>query len=77
MGRGQAPAAAISMTLMQRKLLEEIALKHSTPQQKAKRANILILANQGYSNAHIKREIGTSLNTEKNGENVGFQLVRN
>ncbi len=65
MGRGQAPAAAISMTLMQRKLLEEIALKHSTPQQKAKRANILILANQGYSNAHIKREIGTSLNTVK------------
>ena len=65
MGRGQAPASAISMTLMQRNLLEEIALKHSTPQQKAKRANILILANQGYSNAHVKREVGVSLNTVK------------
>lgn len=65
MGRGQAPASAISMTLMQRNLLEEIALKHSTPQQKAKRANILILANKGYSNAHVKREVGVSLNMVK------------
>ena len=65
MSRGQAPALAISMTLMQRHLLEEISLKHSTPQQKAKRAKILILANQGYSNTKVKQEIKVSLNTVK------------
>ena len=65
MSRGQAPAASIPMSQMQQNILKEIVSKYTTAQQKAKRANILLLANQGYSNSYVKREIGVALNTVK------------
>jgi len=65
MSRGQAPAAAIPMTLLQQSLLKEIVVKHTTGQQQAKRVKILLLANQGYSNAEVKRQLKVSLNTVK------------
>ncbi len=75
MSRGQAPAPAIPMTLLQQSLLQEIALKHTTSQQQAKRVNILLLANQGYSNADVKREVKVSLNTVKAWRNRWLSSV--
>lgn len=65
MSRGQAPAAAISMTVQQRSILEGIANKHQTGQQLAKRIRIVLLANEGKSNSSVKRTVGVSLNTVK------------
>ncbi len=65
MSRGQAPASPIAMTEMQREILQEYASKHTTGQQKAKRAKILLLASQGCSNSEVKRKVGIALNTVK------------
>lgn len=65
MSRGQAPAKAITMTKIQREFLKELASKHTTPQQVAKRSRILLFANQGKSNSEVKRMMGVSLNTVK------------
>lgn len=65
MGRGQAPAPPIPMTVLQREVLQDLGRRHTTSQQIAKRIRILLLANQEYSNSHIKRELGVSLNTVK------------
>jgi len=65
MGRGQAPAAAISMTVEQELLLQKMLNKHTLGQQISKRIKILLLAKDGQSNSHIKRVLGISLNTVK------------
>lgn len=65
MGRGHPPAAPIAMTSLQREVLQDIGRKHTTSQQIAKRIRILLLANHGYSNSHISRELAISLNTVK------------
>ncbi|MEM6379784.1 MAG: helix-turn-helix domain-containing protein [Bacteroidota bacterium] len=65
MGRGQAPAAPIAMTPLQKEILQDIERQHKTSQQIAKRIKILLMANQGQSNSHIKRELDISLNTVK------------
>ena len=65
MGRGHAPAPAIPMTEMQNQLLSRLGRQHKTPQQVAKRIRILLMAHEGHSNSHIKRELGISLNTVK------------
>jgi len=62
---GQAPAKAIPMTSLQKKLLQEIVVKYSSGQQQVKRAKILLLASEGQSNSSIKRDLGISLNTVK------------
>lgn len=65
MGRGRPPAAPIPMTSHQKEVLEDIGRKHTTGQQIAIRIKILLLANEGHSNAHITRQLGISLNTVK------------
>jgi len=65
MGRGQAPAVPIPMTLLQKEILQDIGRRHTTSQQLAKRIKLLLMANQGQSNSHIKRELDISLNTVK------------
>ena len=65
MGRGQAPAPAITMTATQASLFKKMVSKHTIPQQIAKRIKILLMAKEGHSNSHIKRELGISLNTVK------------
>lgn len=65
MGRGQAPAPPIPMTPLQKEVLQDIWRRHTTSQQLAKRIKILLMANQGHSNSHIKREVDVSLNTVK------------
>lgn len=65
MQRGQSPAPPIKMTVLQQSLLKAIGSKHQTGQQQSKRVKILLLAHEGKSNSHVKREIGVSLNTVK------------
>ena len=65
MSRGQSSAPAIKMTDLQREILREIAVKHNSPQQQAKRSTILLLANEGISNSEVKRRVGVCLNTVK------------
>lgn len=65
MGRGQAPAPPIPMTPLQKEVLQNIGRRHITSQQLAKRIQLLLMANQGHSNSHIKRELDVSLNTVK------------
>lgn len=54
------PAKALSLTREDRKVLEGWVAAHSTPQQVAKRARILLLAAQGRANTHIAQAVGVS-----------------
>lgn len=65
MGKGQAPAPAIPMSVYQLELLTKTVNKHTTSQQTATRIRILLLAQQGYSNSHNSRALNISLNTVK------------
>src|SRR5215213_915376 len=65
MGRGKPPAAAISMSERQYRLLETESRKRTTLRQYGERIPILLRASQGESNGQIKRELGLSLNTVK------------
>lgn len=69
MSRGQAPAAAITMTAHQRELLECTLNKYHTGQQLAKRIRIVLLAHEGHSNSEVKRRVGVGLNTVKRWRN--------
>ena len=47
---------ALHLEELEQEELEEIINRHSTPQQIAQRAKIVVLASQGYSQAMIARE---------------------
>lgn len=65
MGRGQAPAKAISMTALQFILLQKES-KRRTPQSQFKtRINLLLQARKGESNSQTARNLDISLNTVK------------
>lgn len=63
MGRGKASAPAIPMNALQKEILNQFIRNHSTPQNKVKRTNILLLASEGVSNAEISRRVAVSYNT--------------
>lgn len=54
------PAKALSLTVEDREVLEIWAAAHSTPQQVAKRARIILLAAEGIANTHIADAVGVS-----------------
>jgi DNA-binding CsgD family transcriptional regulator len=63
MRQGGPPAEAIAMTERQKKLLKQLSKEHSTPQQIAVRARVLLLASDGVSNSEIKRVLKIARNT--------------
>lgn len=65
MGRGQAPAKAIPMTLLQYVLLQEEANRRTTQAHFKIRINLLLKAKKGESNSQVARDLAISLNTVK------------
>ena len=58
--RGPKPPS-IELTDTGRRALEELTRRHSTAQQVALRARIVLLAAQGYNNAQIARQLSVSI----------------
>jgi putative transposase len=58
--RGPKPPR-IELTKAEREALDELVRRHSTPQQIALRARIILLAAEGYNNAQIARQLGVSI----------------
>ncbi len=56
---------AIRITSKQELVLYQLTKEHKREQQLVKRANILLLASKGISNAEVKRRLGSSINTIK------------
>jgi len=65
MKRNRRSVKAIKVTEKQKVILSQMTKEHKTEQQLVKRANILLLASEGISNAEIKRRLGFSINTIK------------
>ena len=63
---GQPKAPPIEMSPRHQELLMQLSRNHSTAQQIAKRARILIQASQGVSNSQIRRDLSIAYNTVKN-----------
>lgn len=55
----------LHLTETERKELEQLVRKHSTPQQIALRARVILLADQGFNHRQIGRELQTSRNTAR------------
>jgi putative transposase len=60
--RGPQPET-LTLTEGERKELETLVRRHSTPQQLAKRGRSILLANQGQNNSQIARELGICVDT--------------
>jgi putative transposase len=60
--RGPKPET-LTLTEGERKELETLVRRHSTPQQLAKRGRSILLANQGQNNSQIARELGICVDT--------------
>jgi transposase len=58
--RGSKPLA-IELTDDERRALNDVARRHSTPQQLALRARIILAADEGCGNAQIARQLGISV----------------
>ena len=65
MGRGQAPAKAIPMTILQYVLFQEEANRRTIQTHFKTRINLLLKAKKGESNSQIARDLSISLNTVK------------
>ena len=65
MSRGLPPAPAIGISERQCRILKKEISRRSISQQDKVRFQIILLASQGLSNSHVKRELGISLNTVK------------
>jgi transposase len=63
LGRGKAPAKAISMTTLQKALLEREFRKRTTQKQFSTRIDLLLRASQGQSNSQIARDLALTLPT--------------
>jgi putative transposase len=62
MQRGPKPAE-LQLSEEERKELEALVRRHSTPQQLAKRGRMILAADEGKRNAEIARELGVSVDT--------------
>ena len=76
MQKGPKPAE-LTLSGEERKDLEELVRRHSTPQQLAKRAHLLLAAAEGKSNAEIARELSVSVDTVRSWRMrwIGLQAV--
>jgi putative transposase len=64
MQKGPKPAE-LTLSEQERKELEAVVRRHSTPQQVAKRARIVLAAAEGKRNAEIARELSVSVDTAR------------
>ncbi len=53
----------VELSAEERQGLEALVRRHSTPQQIALRAHIIVLAADGFNNAQIARQLGVNVNT--------------
>ena len=76
MQKGPKPAE-LTVSEQERKDLEELVRRHSTPQQLAKRGRMILAAAQGQSNAEIARALGVSVDTVRSWRMrwIGLQAV--
>jgi putative transposase len=76
MQKGPKPAE-VMLSEQERKELEALVHRHSTPQQVAKRARIVLAAAEGKRNAEIARELSVSVDTVRTwrGRWIGLQAV--
>lgn len=74
--RGPKPAELI-LSKTERKELEALVRKHSTPQQVARRGRMILAAGDGKRNGQIARELGVSVDTVRSWRMrwIGFQAV--
>jgi len=74
MQKGPKPAE-LMLSEQERKELEALVRRHSTPQQVAKRAGIVLAAAEGKRNAEIARELEVSVDTARTwrGRWIGLQ----
>jgi putative transposase len=76
MQKGPKPAE-LKLSEQERKELEPLVHRHSTPQQIAKRARIVLAAAAGKRNAEIARELSSSVDSARTwrGRWIGLQAV--
>jgi transposase len=76
MHKGPKPAQ-LTLSEQEQKELEALVRRHSTPQQVAKRAKIVLAAAEGKSNAEIARDLQISVDTVRlwRGRWIGLQAV--
>jgi len=76
MQKGPKPAE-VMLSEQERKELEALVHRHSTTQQVAKRARIVLAAAEGKRNAEIARELSVSVDTARTwrGRWIGLQAV--
>jgi transposase len=76
MQKGPKPAE-VMLSEQERKELEALVRRHSTPQQVAKRARSVLAAAEGKRNAEIARELAVSVDTVRlwRGRWIGLQAV--
>ena len=76
MQKGPKPAE-VMLSEPERNELEALVGRHSTPQQVAKRARIVLAAAEGKRNAEIARELAVSVDTARTwrGRWIGLQPV--
>src|SRR5205807_1385241 len=76
MQKGPKPAE-LTISREERKDLQELVRRHSTPQQLAKRGRLILAAAQGQRNAEIARALGVSVDTVRSWRTrwIGLQGV--
>ncbi len=76
MQNGPKPAE-LTVSEQERKDLEELVRRHSTPQQLAKRGRMILAAAEGKRNAEIARELAVSVDTVRSWRMrwIGLQAV--
>ena len=76
MQKGPKPAE-LTLSGEERKDLEELVRRHSTPQQLAKRGRMILAAAEGKRNAEIARELSVSVDTVRSWRMrwIGLQAV--
>jgi len=76
MHKGPKPAE-LTLSGEERKDLEELVRRHSTPQQLAKRGRMILAAAEGKSNAEIARALSVSVDTVRSWRTrwIGLQAV--
>jgi putative transposase len=76
MQKGPKPAE-LTVSEQERKDLEELVRRHSTPQQLAKRGRMILAAAQGKRNAEIARELAVNVDTVRSWRMrwIGLQAV--
>jgi putative transposase len=74
--RGPKPAE-LTLSEAERKELEALVRRHSTPQQLARRGRMILAAAEGKNNAQIAREVGASVDTVRGWRTrwIGLQGV--